>query len=92
MRKLTSRAIEATLRRKEKIMDIPAIRNRLLSFSFRRRKDPFVDLLESAPLTTEPVTEDDLRSLEEGREDYRAGRTISAEEIKRQYRERLSKR
>ena len=46
-------------------MDIVAIRNRILRFSFRRRKDPFIEMLESAPLTTEPVTEDDLRSLEE---------------------------
>jgi hypothetical protein len=72
-------------------MDILAIRNRLLGFGFRRRKDPFVEMLAAAPLTSEPVTDDDLRSLEEGREDYRAGRTISSEEIKRQYRERLAK-
>ena len=72
-------------------MNILAIGNRILRFGFRRRKDPCVEMLESAPLTTEPVTEDDLRSLEEGWEDYLAGRTIPSEEIKRQYRERLAK-
>ncbi len=46
-------------------------------------------MLKSAPLDDEPVTEVDLRSLEEGWEDYRAGQTISSEEIKRTYRERL---
>lgn len=70
-------------------MDILAIRDRILNFSFRRRRDPFVEMLDSAPWDDEPVTEDDLRSLEEGREDYRAGRTVSSEVIKRKYRDRL---
>jgi hypothetical protein len=64
-----------------------AIRNRILSFGFRRRKDPFLEMLESAPLDDEPVTEDDLRSLEEGWQDYLAGNYVTSDEIKRRYRE-----
>ena len=73
-------------------MNILAVRNRISSIRFRRRKDPFVEMLESAPLDDEPVTEDDLRSLEEGRQDYLAGRTISSEEVKRKYREQTARR
>jgi hypothetical protein len=73
-------------------MDFVAIRNRLLSFSSRRRKDPFVEMLESAPLDDEPVTEEDLRSLEEGWQDYLAGRYVTADEIKRKYREQAASR
>ncbi|MGH2614792.1 MAG: hypothetical protein ACRDJC_06105 [Thermomicrobiales bacterium] len=73
-------------------MDFLAIRNRLLSFSFRRRKDPFVEMLESAPLDDEPVTEDDVRSLEEGWQDYLAGRYVTSDEVKRKYREQVARR
>jgi hypothetical protein len=47
-----------------------------LPFGIRRKKDPFLEMLESAPLDDEPITEDDLRALEEGREDYRAGGAV----------------
>ena len=88
-RALTPRAVESTIRSEEETVDIAAIRNRMRSLRFWRRKDPFLELLESAPLDDEPVTEDDLRSLEEGRAANRAGRTTASEEVKRRYRERL---
>jgi len=73
-------------------MDILAIRNRILNFSFRRRKDPVVAMLESAPLDDEPVTDDDVRSLEEGWQDYLAGRYLTSDEVKRKYREQAARR
>lgn len=73
-------------------MDIATIRSRILNLSSRRRKDPVMEVLEAAPLDDEPVTEDDLRSLEEGWQDYLAGRTISSEEVKRKFREQAAGR
>jgi hypothetical protein len=72
-------------------MNIFAIGNRILRFGLRRRKDPFEEMLETAPLDDEPLTEDDVRSLEEGWQDYLAGRCITSDEVKRKYREHVAR-
>lgn len=44
--------------------------------------DPVLAMLEAAPIDDEPVTDDDRRHIEEGRQAYRLGLTVSAEEIR----------
>lgn len=56
----------------------------------RRRlsRDPVLAMLAAAPLTDDPVSEDELESLRVGWEEYQAGLTDSSEEVKQAFRER----
>lgn len=42
-------------------------------------------LLESAPIDDEPETEEERRLVEEGREDFRRGDTITLEELRQEF-------
>ena len=45
-------------------------------------KDPLYQALMNAPIDDEPLTEEDLAAIEEGRRDVREGRTYRWEEVK----------
>jgi hypothetical protein len=47
--------------------------------------DPLLRALRNAPIDDEEETEEERRLVEEGMEDIRAGRTVSHEEIKREF-------
>ncbi len=49
----------------------------------RDMNDPLLRALREAPLDDEPVTEEDKRAIEEAREDFANGRTITTEELSR---------
>ena len=46
-------------------------------------QDPVLAMLASAPVDDEPITDDDRRHIEEGRQAFRAGRVVSSEEARR---------
>lgn len=60
---------------------------RWIAWSMRRsqenNQDPVLAMLASAPVDDEPVTDDDRRHIEEGRQAYRDGQVLSAEEVRR---------
>jgi hypothetical protein len=45
--------------------------------------DPVLAMLAAAPVDDEPITDDDRRHIEEGRQAYRDGCVVSAEDVKR---------
>ncbi len=56
----------------------------------RRRlgRDPVLAMLAAAPLADEPASDDELESLRVGWDEYHAGLTVSAEEVRQAFRER----
>lgn len=50
----------------------------------RRERDPVIEAFENAPLDDEPLTEDEERAIEEGREAYRRGETFTLDDIRRE--------
>lgn len=52
---------------------------------FLETGDPVLAALKSAPVDDEPVTEDERAAAAEGWDDYRAGRVVSHEAIKREF-------
>lgn len=48
-----------------------------------REEDPVLKALKNAPWDDEPLTEEDIKALEEAHEDVKAGRIVSHEEAKR---------
>ncbi len=69
------------------IDDLPAeewhAAERYLAY-LRHQGDPFLQKLAAAPYDDEPETEEERQAVEEGREDLRAGRTHSLEDVKRE--------
>ena len=51
----------------------------------RDMEDPFLRNLAEAPWDDEPLSDEDIAALEEGKEDIKAGRLISHEEITREF-------
>ena len=51
----------------------------------RDMEDPFLRNMAEAPWDDEPLTDEDIAALEEGKEDIKAGRLISHEEIMREF-------
>lgn len=49
----------------------------------RDMNDPLLRSLRDAPVDEEPLSEEESRALEEARDDYANGRTISTEELSR---------
>ena len=49
----------------------------------RNMNDPLLKKLLEAPFDDEPLTEEDLAAVAEADQDFRAGRVVSHEEIKR---------
>ena len=45
--------------------------------------DPILAMLASLPVDDEPVTDEDRQHIEEGRQAYRDGQVVSAEEVRR---------
>ena len=66
------------------------VAKRHIHMPIRRRlsRDPVLAMLAAAPLTDDPVSEDELESLRAGWEEHHAGLTISSEEIKQAVGER----
>ena len=56
---------------------------RFLEFLQRRLDDPFRRFLDSAPFDDEPVTEDDLTAIREGREEKARGEVVPHQEVQR---------
>lgn len=54
----------------------------------RQAADPLRRALEAAPVDDEPLTEDDLTAIREGREERAKGETVSHDEIKQLLSER----
>jgi hypothetical protein len=50
----------------------------------RLRDDPFLALLESAPVDQEPLTDEDRAAIELGREEHRTGKTTPWEVVRRE--------
>jgi predicted transcriptional regulator len=40
------------------------------------------ELLDEAPFSDEPLTQNELEAIEEGEADYQAGRTVSSSEVR----------
>ncbi len=59
----------------------PAVR--FLEFLKDLRGDPVLRALERAPIDDEPLTEEDVRALEEAYEDRAQGRVYSHDEVRR---------
>ena len=55
---------------------------RLLT-ALRADEDPLLKAFMEAPIDDEPLTEEEIAAIEEGREDVRAGRVLSHEETRR---------
>lgn len=55
---------------------------------WRLSRDPVLAMLAAAPLTDDPVSEEELESLRVGWEEYQAGLTVSSEEVKQAFQER----
>ena len=51
----------------------------------RDEGDPFLQALKNAPLEDEPETEEERKAVAEAWEDYRAGRVVSHEEVKKMF-------
>ena len=51
----------------------------------RDMEDPFLRNMAEAPWDDEPLTDEDIAALEEGKEDVKAGRLVSHEEIMREF-------
>jgi hypothetical protein len=56
---------------------------RFVEYLRETEEDPVLKALREAPLDDEPVTEEDLKALEEAWEDVRQGRVVSHEEVRR---------
>lgn len=56
---------------------------RFVEYLRETEEDPVVKALREAPPDDEPVTEEDLKVLEEAWEDVRQGRVVSHEEVQR---------
>jgi hypothetical protein len=54
----------------------------LLSVASRKRQD-IRQVLANAPYDDEPLTEEDIRDIEEARKDIENGETVSMDEVKR---------
>ena len=52
--------------------------------------DPVLRALEEAEWDDEPVTPEDLRALEEARQDVKAGRLISFADVKAKFKDELT--
>ncbi len=50
----------------------------------RDLQDPFLNALADAPWDDEPLTDEDRAAVAEAREDIAAGRTISAEDLRKE--------
>lgn len=50
----------------------------------RRERDPVLEAFDNAPLEDEPITEEEERAVEEGREAYRRGETYTREQIRQE--------
>lgn len=61
--------------------ELPAAR-RYLEY-LRQTADPLQRALEAAPVDDEPLTDDDLVAIRQGRRDHAEGETASHEEIQR---------
>ena len=48
----------------------------------RDESDPVLQAFLNAPLDDEPLTEDDIKAIEEGKEDIKAGRVYTLERVK----------
>lgn len=48
--------------------------------------DPFLQAFFNAPLDDEPLTEEDIKAIEEGKEDIKAGRVYTLEQVKTELR------
>ncbi len=60
----------------------PAVR--FMEFLKSQAEDPFLLAHRRAPDDDEPITEDDLRALEEGLEDLAGDRTLSQAQVRQQ--------
>jgi len=58
---------------------------RALSLVKKEHEDPMVVAFRDAPKDEEPWTDEDEAAAAEGRADIAAGRTVSLEEIKREF-------
>jgi predicted transcriptional regulator len=58
---------------------------RALSLVEKEREDPVIAAFRDAPEDDEPWTDEDEATAAEGRADIAAGRTVSMEEIKREF-------
>lgn len=58
---------------------------RALSLVKKEREDPVIAAFRDAPEDDEPWTEEDEAAVAEGRADIAAGRTVSMEEVKREF-------
>lgn len=58
---------------------------RALRLVEKEREDPMIAAFRDAPEDDEPWTEEDEAAAVEGRADIAAGRTVSLEEIKREF-------
>ena len=47
-------------------------------------RDPVAEMLENAPLEDEPISEEEERLVEEGRQDIARGDTVSLEAVRRE--------
>mgnify|MGYP001582938126 FL=1 len=48
----------------------------------RDEGDPVLQAFLNAPLDDEPLTEEDIKAIEEGKEDIKAGRVYTLEQVK----------
>ena len=48
----------------------------------RDEGDPVLQAFRNAPLDDEPLTEEDIKAIEEGKEDIKAGRVYTLEQVK----------
>lgn len=63
--------------------DLHAAKRFLQYLTSLKEEDPVLKALKNAPWDDEPLTEEDIKALEEAHEDVKAGRIVSHEEAKR---------
>ncbi len=57
----------------------------ILRYAARQREDPMLSAIANAPEDDEPLTPEEEAAIDEGRADIAAGRTVSLEDVERQY-------
>lgn len=57
----------------------------ILRYAARQREDPLLRAIANAPEDDEPLTPEEEAAIDEGRADIAAGRTVSLEDVERQY-------
>ncbi len=64
--------------------EITAVK-RFLEFILSQHQDSWAKLLENPPIDDEPVTEEDLKAIVEGRKAITEGRYQTLEEVKKEF-------